>query len=226
MPSNIVLYRKDGACSFIPHALLNELGIPYQSVVLDLKDGAMQAADGSLSNEEYRKIHPSAYVPALQVDGQIITELPAVLTYISDLAPERKLFGSTPMEKAKVYEWLAWLSGTLHAQGYGALWRPKRFTDDDAENVHKAITEKGRSNIMAVYTRIEHRIEGPHAVGGEFTVVDLGLHTFWRWGALRIGIDQNDFAKQFPKYTALVKGVEKMDSVQKTLQEENLPPAF
>lgn len=226
MTSSIVLYRKDGAGSFVPHALLNELGVPYQSIVLDMKDSVMVAADASFSNAEYKKIHPSGYVPAIQVDGEIITELPAVLTYIAALAPEKQLFGSTPLETAKVYEWLAYLSGTLHGQGYGALWRPKRFTDDDNENVHKAITEKGRRNIMAAYDRIERNIKGEFAVGDRFTVVDLDLHTFWRWGAMRIGNDRDEFSGEFPKLTALVKRVEKKESVQKTLREENLQAAF
>ena len=118
------------------------------------------------------------------------------------------------------------MSGTLHAQGYGALWRPKRFTDDDSDSVHQAITGKGRSNILAAYSRIEDRIKNPYAIGDNFTVVDLDLHTFWRWGALRIGIDQGEFAKTFPKLSALAERVEKMDSVQKTLKVEGLPGAF
>ena len=85
MPSEIKLYRRDGACSFVPHALLNELNIPFTSILMDWdKSGVFAAADGSFTNEEYKeKIHPSGYVPALTVDDQVIIELPAILTYIA-----------------------------------------------------------------------------------------------------------------------------------------------
>lgn len=41
MSPNITLYRKDNACSFIPHALLNELDIPYSEIVLKLENEVM-----------------------------------------------------------------------------------------------------------------------------------------------------------------------------------------
>lgn len=224
MSPNITLYRSNGAASFIPHALLNELNIPYSSVILDFKDGKMQGGDRSLSHEEYKKIHPLGYVPALEVGGDIITELPAVLTYIAELAPERRLFGSTPLQKAKVYEWSIWLSSTLHGSGYGALWRPMRYTDQDSKLIVDAITEKGRKTIMDCYDRIEKQLDNFHAVvGNEFTVVDLELHTFWRWGATRIGIEQEEFERMLPKFTALAERVESRKSVQETLDKEGLP---
>lgn len=180
-----------------------------------------------MSPEEYKKIHPSGYVPALAVDGQIVTEVPAILTYISDLAPEKKVFGSTPFERAKVYEWSIWLSSTLHGSGYGALWRPMRYTDDDDEAIIHAITQKGRKTILETYDRIESQLDGFHAaVGGRFTVADLSLHTFWRWGASRLGFEQQAFARMYPKYTALAERVEKMESVRQTLEEEHLPAMF
>ena len=224
MHPNVVLYRSNAAASFIPHALLREVDIPHTSVVLTFKDEKMQAEDGSMSHADYKKIHPSGFVPALQVDGVVITEQVAVLTYIAELAPERMLLGSTPLERAKIYEWLVWISGTLHVLGYAALWRPMRFSDD--ETAHKAIIEKGRKTIMEAYARIEQCIQGLHAVGDRLTVVDFDLHTFWRWGAMRLGIDKEDFSSRFPRYTVLVKRVEKLDSVQQTLKEEEQELAF
>ena len=226
MGSDIVLYRKNGACSLIPHALFLELGIPFTPVVLDFENGVMTAADGSFTNAEYKKIHPSGYVPALKVhDETIITEMPAVLTYIAELAPEKNVLGATPVERAKAYEWMCWLSGTLHAQGFGALWRPKRFTDSNGETIVKAITEKGHSRIVDCYDRIEQRLDGVHAVGGRFTVVDLNLHTFWRW-SMRIGFDVQGMTEKYPRYTALAREVENRQSMQEALKAEKLQPAF
>ena len=226
MSSKLILFRKDGACSFVPHTLLNELNIPHEATILKFDNWVMEAADGSFTHEEYKKIHPTGLVPALRVEDQIITELPAVITYIAELKPERQLLGTTLFERAKLLELMVWLSETLHGQGYGALWRSLRFTDSEDEAIHQAIREKGRKTIMDSYDQIEHLLDGPHAIGRRFTVVDITLYVFWRWGALRIGIDQKDFERRYPKFSDLARGVESMDSVKKTLSEEHQPLAF
>ena len=182
MPSDIVLYRANGACSLIPHILLNELEVQSSEVLLKLQRDGYGAADGSFSNAEYKKTVPSGFVPALTVDGEVITELLAVLTYISELAPERKMFGTTQMERAQAYSWLTWLSATLHGMGFAMMWRAKRITDSDDEVIQDSIKEKGYEVVLDCYELIEKRLDGPHVVGGTLTVVDLALYNFCRWG--------------------------------------------
>ena len=227
MASNPTLYIRNGACSFIPHVLLLELGLTHQTVVLEInKDNYLAAADGSFTHEEYRKIHPSGYVPALKVDSEIITELPAIVNYIAGLKPDRQLLGKTLLEQAKHEEMMCWISGTIHAQGYGALWRSRRFTDSKDKSIHEAINAGGRKRILDAYDHLENVLAGPHAIGGGFTAVDVTLYNFWRWGALRLGIETEQFKKTYPKFTELAKEVEGMESVKRTLEEENLPLAF
>ncbi len=57
--------------------LLEELGVPYDVSFVDLL-GAGGAP------EEYRAIHPHKKVPALEVDGQVITERAAITIYLAD----------------------------------------------------------------------------------------------------------------------------------------------
>ena len=77
---SLTLYRADGACSRVPHILLRHLSIPSDSVLLADPAPRFAAADGSFSANEYRKIHPSGYVPALVFDGGgFFTEIPALL---------------------------------------------------------------------------------------------------------------------------------------------------
>ena len=227
MASNLTLYLRNGAFSFIPHVLLTELGIPYQTVALELdNDNYLAAADGSFTHEEYRKIHPGGYVPALKVDGDVITELPAIVNYLSGLKSDREFLGRTLLEQAKHEEMMCWVSGTIHAQGFGALWRSRRFTDSRDKTIHEGIQAGGRKRILDAYGRLEQVLTGPHAIGGQFTAADVTLYNFWRWGALRMGIDTEEFKKTYPKFTELAKEVEGRESVKKTLEEESLPLGF
>ncbi|EEH05374.1 glutathione S-transferase [Histoplasma capsulatum G186AR] len=199
-----------GSCSLAPHILLRELGLDVETIhVTDLSPSGLGA------------INPKRRVPVLSIDGEIITEVPAILTALAQLgSPDRKLLGKTPIETARVYEWMNWLSGQLHGIGYGGLWRSERYSDDS--NALESIKMKGKLNIIAAYEFVESRIEGLHAVGDSFTVVDLYLLVFYRWG-MAIELEME---KDFPKYTALIANLVKRDAVVKTLEEVKLPPLF
>jgi len=218
MPT-ITLYRKDGACSMVPHILLRELAIPHRTIVLSVTPTGYAAADGSFSTAEYKKIHPAGYVPALGVDGFIITENPAILRYIASLAPERKLFGVDALQQARVEEWLSWLAGTVHGTGFGAFWRPARFTED--KEAYAGIVARGREKIVDCYAQIEGRIQGPWVVGEGMTVVDVYLHTFWRWG-VQVGFEMG----RYQRYGEVMRRVEGCESVRRVMREEGEEMTF
>lgn len=67
----------------------------------------VEAADGSPSNGEYCKIHHR--VRAGIVNDAVITETPAILTYLASLAPERHLLGKDALAQAEVAEWMAYM---------------------------------------------------------------------------------------------------------------------
>ncbi|KAF2159453.1 hypothetical protein M409DRAFT_30071 [Zasmidium cellare ATCC 36951] len=214
MPPKLTLYRRNGSCSMVSHILLTELAIPFTSIQMAPGPHGYEAADKSFTHAEYvRDMHPSGYVPALSVDGEVITENPAILRYIANLAPDRKLLGATAMQNAKVDEWLNWLSGSLHGNGFGAYWRPARFSAD--EGAHISIQAKGFQNVLSCFDRIDQRVDGEHAVGEELTVVDVYLHTFYRWGHM-IGVDMG----QYPRYGGVARKVEKLESVKRIMAEE------
>ncbi|KAF2623787.1 glutathione S-transferase [Macroventuria anomochaeta] len=218
----LTLYRKDGACSFVPHALLRHLAIPFKAIVMREGPDGYEAADGSLTHAEYLNINPLGYVPVLIVDGEVITEMPAILTMIAHLAPDqeagREMLGRTPLEKARVVEWMAWLSGSLHSLGFAAFWREYRFVEEHSE-CYPPVKEKGRKVIKQCFERIDKRLKGRnYAVGDAFTVVDFNLYLFWRWGN-DIGFNMKE---RFPHYGLVLQNTEKLDSIRGAVREEGL----
>ncbi|KAJ3550153.1 hypothetical protein NM208_g135 [Fusarium decemcellulare] len=218
--SRLTFYRANGACSLAPHAVLKELGLPYEGVVMGSSPKSSIRVEPALQPEEYRKIHPQGFVPALKVDDNVITENPAILTYLAQQKPERKLLGSSTMDQAQVISWLTYLTGTLHGQSYGMLFRPGRFTDD--ENQHDAVREKGRARVQDCYEAIEKRLGGrDFAVGDADTVADFYLFVFFTWGWSH-GFDMS----KYPGYSNLAKRMQQKESVKATLQEEGIQPMF
>jgi glutathione S-transferase len=217
----LTLYRGNGACSLVPHALLRHFKFPFNAVLLKGGPDGPEAADGSFTNAQYRSIHPRGYVPALTVDDEAITEMPAILTFIASLIPNEKLLGVTPLQRAKVLEWLVVLSGTLHGIGYGAVLRPNRFSDDTAH--HDAIQAKGARVVRECFQRIDDQLKGREfMVGQALTVVDFNIYVFARW-APKADIDVKT---EYTHYFEHLQRTEKLDGVREAVEAEGLELAF
>ena len=82
----VKLYLKPGACSLSPHIVLEEAGLSYETEVVDL------ASKVTATGANYLTINPKGYVPALLLDsGELLTEGPAIVQYLADLVPAKKL---------------------------------------------------------------------------------------------------------------------------------------
>lgn len=208
--STIRFWYSPGACSLAPHILLNEIGAAFEAIRVPIREGAHLT-------ESFIRLNPKKRLPVLALDNEVITELPAIATAISHLAPERRLMGGTALEAARVYEWMNWLSGTVHAQGFGAIWRPQRFSDDAA--LYPAITARGNQTVAECYGMIEGKLKGSSfAVGNAFTGVDAFLVVLYRWGH-RIGLAMDT---AYPNFAALIKGHATRPSVRRTLEVEDI----
>lgn len=165
--SELKLWYTPSACSLAPHILLHETKLPFEPV-------AVSIADGENLEEEFLRLNPKGRVPVLSIDGEVITEVPAIATAISDLSPDHGLMGQTPLERARVYEWMNWLSGTVHTLGFGGLWRASRFSDD--EGALDGIRAKGKQAIADSFAVIEGKLTTLHAVADR---LPRSIPTFW-----------------------------------------------
>ncbi|MBE3049184.1 glutathione S-transferase family protein [Candidatus Bathyarchaeota archaeon] len=224
------LYLNPGSYSLVAHSLLLHYDIPFTPIPMSASTTRLStgshwvAADGSLTHEQYRAIVPTGLVPALVIgtgaDSTTITEMPAVLTYIALQKPHLKLLGEGPLEKAKIAEWMAWLSETVHCLGFAGFIREGRFVDDEA--VFPVVKRRAAEVIEQSFKTIDGRLEGREfAVGGRLTVVDFNLYPFWRW-ALKTGFEMG----RYPTYAGYIKRIEALDGVRKMLVAEGLAPCF
>lgn len=223
MAPKLTLYRVNGACSLVPHILLTELNIPFDEVLLkfDFPKG-FTSADGSFTLEDYLKIHPFGYVPALKIDNEVLTENGAVQFYIQSFAPERHLFGKTPMEQARVVEWMNYIAVTIHGNGIAMWGRPNRFTDN--EEHYGSIKEKGEKTLHSCFREVEKRLgDKEFAVGTQDTLADYYLLYFYF-------VAQSPFVGfkmgQYQNYTRHTKRMMQKDSVKKVLEKEGLSVSY
>src|SRR5215213_9993447 len=101
MPSQtLILYYAPTACSIAPHIALEEVAVPFEPRRIDL-------AKGEQSSPEFLALSPLGRVPAMIIEGEPVTEVPALLAYIASLAPEARLTPpSRTLAYARCFEWL------------------------------------------------------------------------------------------------------------------------
>ena len=146
--------------------LLEEIGAPYEIEYLDIR------AEGGLP-ESYRAVHPLKKVPALQHDGETITESAAICLYLSDLFPEAELgpLAGEPGRGAYL-SWLAYYAGVIEP----AL-------------MVKAVGATGFSPLSAAWGDPELMIQrladtleaAPYVLGERFTTVDVLVGSTFQW---------------------------------------------
>jgi glutathione S-transferase len=206
----LTLHYAPGACSMVPHILLLETGLAFERVLTS-------TVDGTTKSDAWKKINPKGRVPVLIIDGEVLTEVPALSSYIASLAPSMQLMGRNPMEQARVLEWFNWLSGTMHAQGIAGMFRPYRFTDD--ESAFPAIKAKAKQTLTDGHQQIEAKLTGHEwAIGKHFTAADPMLLFVMRMSN-RLGFEM---AETYPAYTAWAKRMEARPSVQQMLSEDQI----
>ena len=81
---NLVFHYSPGACSLAPHIVLEEAKMSYEG-------NCVLLSEGQHLTEHYRAINPQLRVPALVIDGALLTEVPAILTYLASLNPQANL---------------------------------------------------------------------------------------------------------------------------------------
>ena len=205
----LTLYYSPGACSMASHITLEETGAAYQVQPILL-------AKGEHTTDAYLKINPRGKVPALGVDGKVLTENVAILTYLANRFPEARLLPTESFEMARGISTMAWLSNTVHPS-FTHFNRPERFAADEA--AHATVKETGRKSFWANCQEIDALLKGKEwMMGAQYTVCDPYALVFYGWG-LRIELPMKDLAA----YTALKDRMLKRPAVRKVLEREQSP---
>ena len=162
------LYYSPGVCSLSPHICLREAGLTFDLVKVDIK--AHTLGDGA----DYFKVNPNGYVPMLELDnGERITEGPAIVQYIADLAPAARLAPPAgSVERTRLQSWLNFIGTELH-KGFSPLFNP-------AANAEFKTWQKQR--LTERYTWVSGQLGGKEYLLGEtFTCADAYLFTTMGW---------------------------------------------
>ncbi|WP_024514425.1 glutathione S-transferase family protein [Bradyrhizobium sp. Tv2a-2] len=158
-----------------PHMVLEELGLPYELVLVDRTRNAQRS-------DEYLKINPNGRIPTLVDRELVLFEAAAIVLHLVDQHPDTGLAPrvGTP-ERARFYQWMTFLTNSLQEELM--IWQyPDRLTGDDTDAGD--IVERGAEKRAGAYLDvIEQHLEanGPLLLGDTLSAADFYLVMLARW---------------------------------------------
>ena len=162
------LFLKPGSCSLASHIVLEEIGRPYDTETVDL------AKKLTASGADFWAINPKGYVPALLLDdGDLLTEGPAILQYLADLAPELNLAPANGSKaRYQLQSWLTFIGTEVH-KNFSPFFNPAATPE---------MKELARANLQRRLGYVNDQLAGrDFLMGDTFSVADAYLFTVVGW---------------------------------------------
>ena len=201
------LYYTPGACSIGIHVLLEEIGKPFELSKIDL-------AKGEQYQPTFAGINPKSKVPTLKRDdGSVLTEFPAIATWLALTNPDKMLMPTDPEGQVRTLEALDHAVSSIHMQAFSRLFRPSNFSPNEADA--DAVKAKGRELADKGFAVMDKRLAGKDYVSGDYSIADAALFYVELW-AKRQGIElPGNCAAHFDRMMA-------RPAVQRTLKSEGI----
>jgi glutathione S-transferase len=168
MSDELVFYTHPTSRGRIARWMLEEVGAPYRTEVLDY--------GGSMKGAEYLAINPMGKVPAIRHGDSVVTEGAAICAYLADAFPDADL-APPPGAKARgpYYRWLFFTAGPVEAASInGALG---------------VVVPEGREAMVGYGTLervidvLESAVDGREFIAGDrFSAADVYVGSQIGWG--------------------------------------------
>lgn len=206
---SLKLFFAPGACSFVPHAMLELAEVAFEPQMVKLHKGEQRSP-------EYLALNPRGQVPVLVDGDEVVTQIVAILLYLDEKLPMAGILPPAGLERARALQVLTWMNNTVHPT-FTHVFMPHKFTDDEA--AQKAIREFGAARYRELLGEIEALAAkaAPWMVGARPGALDAYALTLLRWGGYA-GINPVDFAATWE----LVQRFAELPGVARAIEREKL----
>lgn len=171
------LHWYPSTAAMVPQIVLEELGVPYERVLVDRSQDHHKAP-------EYLKLNPNGLIPVL-TDGELVLyETAAIVLHLCDTHPQGRLAPAlaTP-ERAEFYKWLVWSTNTLQATLL-VYFYPERWVEEGNAEGAAEVKAQAQAKIGGMLDQLDALVErngGPWILGREFSALDAYVFTLCRW---------------------------------------------
>ena len=212
----LTFYTNPNSRGRIVRWMLEEVGCDYETVVLEYQaasasdawgGAALQRPEGSADPVArfFQEVNPIGKIPAIEHNGQTVTESGAIVAYLAETFAEAGLLPSAN-ERGAYYRWLFFTAGPLeqavtnHRAGF--VPRPEQEFFFGYGSYERTVSELERA-VAAT----------PFLVGDRFTAADVyvGSHIGWGLGLGTLPAREafTDYLGRITRREAFARAVEK-----------------
>lgn len=207
------LYFAPGACSFVPHTLLETAGVPFEAVMVKLHKGEQK-------EPAFAAINPRAQVPVLVDGDEAITQIVAIVQYLDAKFPEQQFLPRDALARTRVLETLAWMNNTVHPT-FTHVFMPFKFAESpEGQAELKSFNARAYAGLLGEIEAMAQKAADagrPFLGGDRFGPLDAYALTLLRWGGLA-KIDPTGFKALW----AHVQKVAALPAVKRAMERERL----
>ena len=167
------LYFAPGSAAMAPHAMLEDIGAPFELIKVDIKTGEQHSAD-------YLKLNPHARVPTLVYDGDhVMYESTAICLLLADRHPGIPFVPKVDSkDRGPFLQWMAYLTNTLQ-EACMHWWHPEKFVDGADQQA--AVKRKAEQRTAEMFRFLDGQLAGPFLCGSTFYICDYYAAMLARW---------------------------------------------
>ena len=173
----VQLHYFPSTASMAPHILLEEIGAPYERVLVDRTQGVQKT-------QQYLQLNPNGLIPAFTDGDLVLYESAAICLYLCDSHPEAALappLGSAA--RAHFYKWLIWLTNTLQATLI-VYFYPERWMNASNPAGAAELKVHAEARVRVLIDQLDSELGrhgGPWLLGEAYTAVDAYTLMLCRW---------------------------------------------
>lgn len=208
------LHYYPSTAAMIPHIVLEELGTPYERVLVDRTVNAHK-------EPAYLRLNPNGLMPVMTEGDLVLYETAAIVLHLCDTHPQARLAPELgTVARAHFYKWLMWCTNTLQATLI-AYFYPERWVREGNAEGAREVKEKAQAKVDALVDQLEAQLAshgGPWFLGRDYTALDAYVFTLCRWTRNF----QGRKARDLPLLGAYLKRMSERPAVQRVFAAEGL----
>lgn len=175
MENVITFYHNPMSRARIVHWMLEEVGAPYETVVLDLQKGEHK-------QEKFLAVNPMGKLPTIKHNGVVVTEAAAICAYLADAFPKANLAPKVDdPARGTYYRWLFFTASAVE----------QALTDKAMNRLDPAMKSRiGYGTYEDTVAALEKAVTpGPFILGDRFSAADVYVCSAIGWALFQKTIE-------------------------------------
>ena len=171
------LHYYPSTASMAPHILLQEIGEPFELVLVDREQDAHKSP-------AYLQLNPNGLIPVFVDADLVLYESAAICLHLADTSPQSNLIPPVgSLARAHACKWLMWLTNTVQP-ALMIYFYPDRWVDAGNDAGARELQTHARHRLGSLLDQLDAELArhgGPWLLGADYSLLDPYCLMLCRW---------------------------------------------